>query len=202
MIALEQYNKIRNNYCLAYFGGSNEYLVQLRLLRPIFEQYFKGLNIYYCCSDDKIKYLRGTDRVLTLSELRERKSEFAHVKEMTYNGQSHPVLDLLEQSGINRFSIPTHTTDHTNICSIVTKGSYPTINLLQTQIRAIQKMSIHNGYEIQINGNWEEAGLVIGVESVDLFEAAARGIKTYLIPSGNGEQLYKKMFPNGNILHI
>ena len=90
----------------------------------------------------------------------------------------------------------------TNICLIKTNGNYPTGNLLKSQIKTLQKIAFQNGFKVEIDGDWQNAGIVYGVESVELFEAAARGIKSYLIPTGNGEQLFKKMFKNGEILHI
>jgi hypothetical protein len=44
------------------------------------------------------------------------------------------------------------------------------------------------------------AGWVIGVENYPLFLAASRGLKTSLIPTGLGTDLYKTMFVRGEIL--
>ncbi len=202
MVRLDQYAKIKNNYCIAYFGNSNEYLTQLRLLRPIFEQRFDTLNIYYCCKDECIKYLND-EKSLTVAELREKRHEFAHIKELTFDGTNHPVLQLLAQSGIDNYTIPVvPAIEHTNICLIQTLGSYPTVGLLKQQVKTLQKIAFQKGYEVEINGDWRRAGLVYGVESVEIFEAAAAGLKTHLIPTGNGERLYKNMFIDGDVLHI
>lgn len=203
MMRLDEYAKIKNNYCIAYFGGSNEYLTQLRLLRPFIEQKFQELNIYYCCKDECIKYLKDDKLSITISELRLRKNEFAHIKELTFNGQNHPILDLLQEAKIENCTLPIEPAlEFTNICLIKTNGNYPTGNLLKSQIKTLQKIAFQNGFKVEIDGDWQNAGIIYGVESVELFEAAARGIKSYLIPTGNGEQLFKKMFKNGEILHI
>ncbi len=56
------------------------------------------------------------------------------------------------------------------------------------------------GYETEINGNLETAGWVIGVENRFIWEAAALGIKTTLIETGIGTNLYRKMFPQNEVI--
>jgi hypothetical protein len=58
-----------------------------------------------------------------------------------------------------------------------------------------------DGWDIEYDGDASDASLVIGVESVGLFEAAGRGVPTELVPTGLGTRLYKLMFPNGRVRH-
>ena len=64
-------------------------------------------------------------------------------------------------------------------------------------------MAAYKNYDVQINPEYHmisQAGWVIGVEGAPIFEAASRGIKTSLVPTGMGTNLYSKLFPNGEIL--
>jgi hypothetical protein len=64
-------------------------------------------------------------------------------------------------------------------------------------------MAAYEGYDVQVNPERslvDQAGWVIGVEAAPLFEAAARGIKTSLVPTGLGATIYQRMFPRGEIL--
>lgn len=203
MLALEQYAKIKNYYCLGYFGNCDEYLVQLRLIKPILEKKFNGLNIYLSCKDNHVQYLEGCDNIIPISELRQNKFKFAHMKEIRYNGQIHPIISLLQECNINRYAIPINPPkDHTGLCIIISKGMYPTCNLTQSQIQILSKIGREKGYEVQVDGNWQSAGMALGVESVELFEMASRGLSTTLVPTGIGTRLYENMFPDGQILKL
>jgi hypothetical protein len=46
------------------------------------------------------------------------------------------------------------------------------------------------------------ASAVIGVENEYLFLAAGMGKDTYLVPTGLGTELYKKMFPENKVMKI
>lgn len=203
MIRLDQYAKIKNNYCIVYLGASNEYLVQLKLLRPFFELRFKELNIFYCCRDECFKYLEEDKKSIKLTDLKNQKNNFAHIRELTYDGQSHPIMQLIDEANIKNYTIPVEPAkEFTNICLIKTFGSYPTVSLLKSQIKTIQRLASQQNLEVKIDEDHRNAGVVYGVESVELFESAAKGLKTYLIPTGKGEQLYKNMFKNGEVLNI
>ena len=63
-------------------------------------------------------------------------------------------------------------------------------------------MARDEGYEPMVNTDIDNAGLVMGVECQNLFEAAARGLETRLVPTGLGARLYKTMFQNGKVLEL
>jgi len=48
----------------------------------------------------------------------------------------------------------------------------------------------------------EQAGWIIGVESLKLYQGAIQGIKSTLIPTGVGTSLFKKLFPYSSILKL
>jgi len=71
--------------------------------------------------------------------------------------------------------------------------------------REIEAKARFEGFEVWINPKFEaieQAGWVVSVEQAALYEAAARGIKTTLVPTGIGQKLYQTMFPKGEIWKI
>jgi len=203
MIRFSQYAKVRNNYCLCYFGYSDEYLVQLRLLRPILERNFPGINICLGCKDDKTQLLDKSQPILTLSKIKVHRNDFAHIRELRCNGRTHPVEDLLKESEIqNAIVVSNLQPRHTSKCVILTKGAYPTRNLEEREIRELKTMAKEEDYEVEMDADITDASLVMGVESLALFEAAGQGIKTKLAPTGLGACLYKLMFPRGQVISL
>jgi hypothetical protein len=198
-IELTKYIKVKDHYCLIYFGSSTEYLVQLRLLRPILENKFPGMNIHVCCKDEHIGVL-GDEKSLKMSGLKNAKMTFAHVYEFITGNQVHPIEELLDDCGIEDYAIDVPKAEPTVKCVISPLGGYPTKNLTKPQISKLKKMAINQKY--QIGEGLEDAGWVIGVENEELFEAAALGIKTTLVKTGTGANLYQKMFPQGEVIEI
>jgi hypothetical protein len=127
---------------------------------------------------------------------------FGCVNNISYDAQVHPIEELMKECGIKSYPITTENNSATGLCVIVSHGAYPTKNLLVNQIDHLKRMMRERGYEVQLNGSYDAAGIVVGVESIGLFEAAAKGIKTILIPTGLGIRLYSNMFPNGEIMHL
>lgn len=203
MIEFTKYAKIKDHYCICYFGPSDEYLVQLKLIKPVIEAKFPGLKIHFGCRDDKVHIFGDMTNVLKATELRTRRHDFAHIRELRYNGHTHPVEDFLIESGINDWNagIPI-ANERPNKCVIVTSGSYPTRPLIPEQIQALTRIGKEKGYVVEIDKDASVAGLVMGVESLSLFQAAARGMETVLVPTGVGTRLYKQLFPNQSLLHI
>lgn len=200
MVDFVKFAKISNNYCVCYFGYSDEYLIQLRLLKPVLETEFPGLNIYIGCQDDKAHLLGDSSYVLRITELKAKKEDFAYIKELRFDGSAHPVLNFLDESKIVHFGVPVGISIKTTKCVIVTKSQYPTKPLEIAQIETLKKMARDNGFEPVLDETIKNAGLVMGVESPDLFEAAGRGIETVLVPTGLGTRLYKGMFSNGIVM--
>jgi hypothetical protein len=203
MISFTEYAEISDNYCICYFGYADEYLVQLKMLQPILEREFDGLNIYLGVKDEKSHILEGCSKILKLSEIKTSKKKFAHIRELTFNGSDHPVEALMKESGVETYASPVNPAkERTAKCVIATKGFHPTRSLLQKEIDFLKLLCGQLGYDCDIDGDVSSAGLVMGVESYSLYDAASRGVETRLVPTGIGTRLYKRMFPHGKILEI
>lgn len=200
MIEFWKYAKIKDYYCVCYFGPSDEYLVQLKLLKPIIEQHLPGLKIHFGCRDDKAHLFDGCGEIMKLSDIKAKKLEFAHIRELRFNGSTHPVEDFLLESGIAHFPVAREISEQTARGVIVSSGNYPTKPLLQHQIEAAKKRMRSEGFQPELSDNVADAGFVVGVESVAVVKALSMGIRTMLVPTGVGTKLLKGMFPNLEIL--
>ena len=176
--------------------------MQLKLLKPVLEQHFPGLNICLGCKDDKAHLLRDSGHVLLLSQIKMERRSYGYIREICFNSQTHPVEDLLVESGIKELNLDFPRKARTNnLCVIITEGAYPTKPLNPPETERLEQMAINQGFEVRFNVDVFGASLVMGVESVGLFEAAANGVATKLMPTGLGTRLYKLFFSNGEVLH-
>ena len=70
------------------------------------------------------------------------------------------------------------------------------------QIKSAIELAELKNCTIAINEPYANYDWVIGVENEQLYEAAAEGKKVTLIPTGIGENLFKKMFPFAEIIQM
>ena len=185
MIPLHRYTKIRNRYCVAYFGQCDEYILQLMHARPFFERAFPGLELYIACRDEAFRIATGQPRIVQKSEMADRCNDFPMIRELKYNFRSHPVQEFVEESGVVIDTLPLEK-DHTTKCVIWAGGTHPTGNMPDNLILEWRTRATKLGYRVEVGGDVSNAGWVIGVESVPLYRAAIRNVKTTLIDTGIG----------------
>lgn len=200
MIEFPEYCRIKDRYCVCYFGPNEEFLLQLSLLKPVIEQTLTGIKLVIGCRDDMISLLNDND-ALKLSDLKSRRLDFGHIRELRFNGKSHPIEDFLTESGLTELCIPVGSPSVTSKCVILTKATYPTVSLEKRYVDKLVKIATSEGFEPVFDQVVENAGLVMGVECYQLYLAASKGIDTRLVPTGIGTRLYKKMFPKAVVLH-
>jgi regulator of extracellular matrix RemA (YlzA/DUF370 family) len=198
MLPFEQYSKIINNYCILYSGYSDEYLVLLKFLTSAIEKQYFPIKLTIACKDDKV-HLAGKNAV-GLSQLNKRL--YSYVYTLSYDGIRHPIEHLIEDSKIRFNFIDSTKSLLTNRAVIITQGNHPTKSLTSLQIEKLRQKLLDKGFSVEINGNVEFAGCVAGVESPDLFNAAINETMTFLVPTGIGTRLYKKLFLKGEVWDI
>lgn len=98
MRRLDDYCKIKNKYCICYFGTQVEYLKQLENILPLLTRKFPGLDIYLSSKDEYVDTFRSLDKVVPLSKL--SRDDFGYVKEIRSKPGSNPVEQFLKDSGI------------------------------------------------------------------------------------------------------
>jgi len=107
MIPFPLYAKIKDHYCIGYYGDSEETILQLKRARPIIETELPGIKIYISCNDEKIHLLNNEERIIPRSQLETVIKEIAYFREIT----TESVIDLLEESNItyNKKDVLLHT---------------------------------------------------------------------------------------------
>ncbi len=201
MIPLSRYVKIKHKYCVAYFGQCDEYVLQLVHARPYFERKFPGLELYIACRDEALKFAHDKPRMVAMSEIHSRCGDFACVRELTSDLRTHPVLNFVEESGVVVDTAPLEN-EHTVKCVIWANGVHPTRNMPDSVLVDCKTRAAKLGYRVEIGGTIDGAGWVIGVESVALYQAAMRNVKTTLVETGIGADLYRKWFPSGEVVKM
>ena len=203
MIEFPKYAQMKDRYCVCYFGTSDEYILQLYLLKQLIENKYNDLKLYIGCRDEASKLITDHEFVLKLSDLRNRRLDFGHIREVKFDGKTHPIEDFAKECELSDYTVCREVQKEKTVrCVIITQGSYPTLSLNQNQVDKLIRMLKQAGFNPEIDTSIENSGLVIGVESLNLFKAASQGIETKLIPTGLGSNLYSMMFPNGEILKI
>lgn len=211
--ALTEYIKIKNNYCVCYFGHDASYLVQLRILRPYIEQALPELRLTICCNDQYVYLFEGEPRVIGRSQVVDRKKEFAFIRELTSDNSHHIIERFLEESKIPIPALPQDNKD--GICLVCPEGLPPTKSVPTQKLTDYAKKLGYDpvvvGSDINVSMNEianrpsgeERLKLAkgvrhyIGVETDLLYLSGFYGAKTTLVPTGIGTSMYKKMFPKG-----
>jgi hypothetical protein len=194
MMTLPHYTKVKDRYCIAYFGNSKEYLVQLRLLRPLMEAKFPGTQIYLAAKADNMYLLEGLERTIDKETLRDKNRDFGYIRELNCDMSSHPIHNFLKENSISE-SVCDKTSKIPGPCGIFPEAYLPTRPLSDNEILQLRSFVARQGYQPKIGGKIEDLTWVIGPENEHVFGAASLGIRTTLIENGLGTDLFKQMFP-------
>lgn len=145
--------------------------------------------------------LKDEPRTLNKTKLLSDKYQFAYIREISYKDGEHPVEKLFTESDI-KISPITRNSGKYGVATLITNGNHPTRSLSHKQINAASQYIASKGCLYEINKDFNNFEWAIGVESDQLYEAAAAGKKVTLISTGNGDNLFANMFPNAEILRL
>lgn len=95
------YTKIKDRYCIAYFGNEAKFVEQLKVARPLIEAEFPGLEIHLSCRDTLFHLLLDEPNRVPESQIRDNRYQYAYVRVISYNMKTSPVIELLKESGID-----------------------------------------------------------------------------------------------------
>jgi hypothetical protein len=219
--AFPHYITIKNNYCCSYLGNNPEYVVQLKLLRPYIEKQLPGIKIFITCKDSFMYLLEGEDKVFPISILKERKYDFAYIREIQFKDK-HPIHEFMLESDLKIEPICIDSCEERGLALICPESLPPTISLKEKDVVYLKTLLLQQGYSPMVLGSdihsilpittrpygkdklkyIEEAKVIVGVENEYLFLGASMGKGTWLIPTGKGSELYQKMFPAGKLIKI
>ncbi len=136
-----------------------------------------------------------------LNQSQFNKNDYACSKELLFDNINHPILEYIEESKITLKYLKPHSVPiATKKCVILPKGLGSVKSMTSQDIDKFQNMAQIRGFDVDINGNIEGAGWVIGVENAKFYEAAINGVKVSLFPTGIGTKFFQRVFPNGEIL--
>jgi hypothetical protein len=173
------YAKVHNDICIIYNGYLTEYIVQLDYILPFITDKYKDISIsLYVC--DELCHLSKL-----ASPLSSLKKEYGLTKTIKTNPNGiHPVYDFIKSANL---PFPKLKTPITQTCSIYPNANFPNKSLTKQQLDKIT-------YKIVENADW-----VIGAENEHVFRAGIQGKRVTLIPTGQGTELFKMMFPHGEL---
>ena len=197
-IPLPQYAEIKDNYCIAYYGDNREYIVQLKILRPAMEKTFPGIKVYLSCKNNYMYLLKDEQRIIQFEELDKNRNLFGYIRTIKNENNTHPIENFMLESDIEVLPIKTNTNTSNKKWVILSNGIEPVRSLTGDQIKKLYEKLESKGFDVFLNVDFSDAGLVVGVENENLYLAAENGISTSLIATGFGENLFKKMFPECN----
>ena len=210
--ALTEYVKIKDNYCICYFGHQTAYLVQLRILRPFIEQALPKLRLYICCNDEYLYLFEDEPRIVAHSQI--DKKQFAFIRELVAN-KDHVIENLLKESDIAIPALP--QTNKDGVCLILPEGIPP---VKSVSVQMLEKYARLRGLEPIVVGSdvnasmqsivyrpkgeerlrlAKQAKIAIGVECDLLYLTGFYGGRTVLMSNSCGLDFYRKLFPDGNI---
>lgn len=220
-IAFTYYAKIRNNYCISYYGLIPEYVVMLRLLRPYMNKLYPELRIFISCRDEIMYLLEEEPDIIGYSEIHDRKNDFAYIREINTSINPPHTIESLVHDSLPGFKPTLTIVDATSRrCLICPDGALPTRSYSDSN--KLREFAESRGYKTTIVGSDIHPGTakvdvrpgneklkflndtdwVLGVENEFLFEAVRRGIKTTLIQTGFGGNLYKLLNPKAEIINL
>lgn len=201
-VKLSTYSKIKNNYCICYFGRANEYLLQLKLLRKRIELKYPEINLFIGCKDEVVNLLNGDNKVILLSSLKVAKFTIAHIREIRTSSEFHPIERFCKESFVDFTNLQDISESPTRVCHICPGATYPSSNLTDSQITYFKSYAKNRGFEVKIGGRTESSGWVIGPENEFVFGAAANGVRTTLVSTGLGTEFFQRMFPKIEICDV
>lgn len=192
-VSYNNYLSVKNKYCVGYFGVFNEFVLQLIHLLPVIEKQLPGIDLYIAGKNEISTVIQHPKLVL---EKNLNKKSYAFYRELKFDNIDHPVEAFIEESGLNITVKKEIVVPVSKKCVLITSNLPPVKSLDKSKIEKIKSFAMREGFDVEENGNLDEAGWVIGVESEKLCLAAMKGIKTSLVPSGLGTSLLEKMFKN------
>ena len=186
----EDYSKRYNKICLLYTGHLLDYVIQLDYIVPFVRKRFEDLEVHLCVRDDMVS---KTKDAISFSSFDE--SKYGYVRNFKINPSGlNPIYEFIKDSGI---IFPHLKTKKSKSTLLIPYANFPARSLTESQIKQINYCVLYSGKE-----NIEDYGHVIGAENDKVFLAASLGIKTTLVDTGPGTDLFKVIFPHGEILKL
>lgn len=200
-LPLPRYRSVKDKYCVCYFGPCDEYITLLHGLKGQAESQLPGLRIYVGSREHLCHGEYSVGETAVHQMVREPwGTQFGHIKEIRCDMKSHPVKQFFDDSKIK--IVPTgHKPDNENrlvkLCDI---GNSPTRSLTENETAKLIQKYQDQGYVVKKECDWKSAGLIVGVESVPLWEAVLAGKTVHLCNTGLGTDFFRVICPWGLVI--
>jgi hypothetical protein len=200
-ILLPEYNRIKDNYCIAYYGHCKDLVLEIKLLLPQMREHYPEINIFISCLDQYSYYFKEENNFIPQSQIQNKKSDLAYIRELKYNDEIHPLYRFLKESEIKIKPVAVVPKPIGKTIGLICQSNSPVKSLSGSEIQKYINYCENKGYKVIIN-EANNVDWIIGVESAQLIEAAVSGKSVTLIQSGLGTDLLMKMFENLGVLNI
>lgn len=198
---IENYNMIFNNYCISYLSHNLEIATILCLIRNKLEKCFPELKIFYGFNNLIAERFNKQKNIINFDFLINNKKKFGCIYECKENFNTHPLTSLIIDSNID---LTIEKTPFKNVfskkCLIINKTQRTALN--KNKEKKLKEFVISKGYEIvNENYNINELGCIAGLESLELYLGAYRGLETILVDDNYSTNIYKKILPENIIFN-
>lgn len=201
VIALEQYASVFDQVCFAYLGRSYEYLILLAWLREAIKASHPEINITLAYHKEAYAWLSDEKDTVSSDDFKKKKDyAWSAVRQFTTDTKPPHPLDLFANSLWDH--LPQKQTSGGDYWLLVATAEPPVRSLTDKQIATCEKfIKKRNGQVHMMPANAspgqqrslvEAAMGVVGVEGPALYCASRMGKATALLPTGIGEELYRK----------
>ena len=153
------------------------------------EKTFPGIKVYLSCKNNYMYLLKDEQRIIQFEELDKNRNLFGYIRTIKNENNTHPIENFMLESDIEVLPIKTNTNTSNKKCVILSNGIEPVRSLTGDQIKKLYEKLESKGFDVFLNVDFSDAGLVVGVENENLYLAAESGISTNLIATGFGENL-------------
>lgn len=91
------YVKVKNKYCIQYYGVEELFLQQLIKLKSLIKTKYPDVDVYISCKDEFYEKYKND----TISKSQTNTNEYAYIRNLTYNNVDNPVVALAIESNID-----------------------------------------------------------------------------------------------------
>lgn len=200
-ILLPEYNRIKDNYCIAYYGHCKDLILEIKLLLPQIRQNYPEINIFISFLDQYCYFFPEEINFIPKSKMQDQKKNLAYIRELRHDYDIHPLNVFLKESDIEIQPLITLPKPSGNVAGLICQSNSPIKSLSGLEIQKYENYCKSKGFKVLIN-EYKNVDWVVGVESEELIDGAMSGKPSSLIESGPGTELLTKMFQNLGVLRI
>ena len=96
-IPYKNYIKLKNKYCVQYYGVEESFLIELIELKSKIKSKYPEIDFYISCKDElHLKYNKNT-----IPKSKTFNNEYAYIRKITYDNVNNPIKLFAKESNID-----------------------------------------------------------------------------------------------------